>query len=359
MKNALYVALALTLTACKTNSPTMVNQLDTPSARSNLTIEINEIMSDSISIRALDYGNGAYWYSGSKGKYGKINAESGEVLKLQLPPGEALTMEFRSLAVTEHYTYLLSAGSPALVYKITNATNKVKLVYSELGEKVFYDSMKFWDDQEGIAFGDPSKDCLSIIKTIDGGATWNSSLCEDLPKFIIGEAGFAASNSNISLYKDHVWIVTGGAAARVLHSKDRGITWESYSTPIISGGEMTGIYAVDFYDDKLGVVIGGDWNNKNDNLANKAISYDGGNTWKLLNVDNGPGYCSDIVFIPETKGKELLAVGPQGIWWSGTQGDSWKKLSDQGFYTVKMISHKEGLLAGQNRISSFSLRGDL
>jgi photosystem II stability/assembly factor-like uncharacterized protein len=355
MKNTLFIALILMITACKTNPKTLEKEAFTITPRTDVSMEIDEIMTDSISIRALDYGNVNYWYSGSDGKYGSINAATGELKRFQLASAEARKMEYRSIAVTQQYTYLLSAGNPALIYKITQATDDVKLVYTEHGEQVFYDSMKFWNDREGIAFGDPIDDCLSIIKTTDGGETWKKSNCTVVPKFIKGEAAFAASNSNISIYKDNVWVVTGGAAARVLHSKDRGSTWDSYSTPIIAGGEMTGIYAVDFIDDKLGVLIGGDWNNKEDNLANKAISHDAGKNWKLMDTKNGPGYCSDIVFVPETEGKEILAVGSQGIWWSGTQGDSWKKLSDQGFYTLKMINHKEGVLAGRFKVSKFTL----
>ena len=351
MKNLLFFTLLLTSTACKTNSKATEKE----AFKTDVTIEIDQIMTDSISIRALDYLHTDYWYSGSDGQYGRINAATGEVKKFQLTSKEARKMEYRSIAVTEQYTYLLSAGNPALIYKITHATNEVKLVYTELGDQVFYDSMKFWNDQEGIAFGDPIEDCLSIIKTIDGGQTWTKSKCTRLPKFIIGEAAFAASNSNISIYTDNVWLVTGGAAARVLHSKDRGSTWESYDTPIIAGGEMTGIYAIDFIDDQRGILIGGDWNNKEDNAANKAITDDGGKTWKLMDAGSGPGYCGDIVFIPETEGKEILAVGPQGIWWSGTQGNSWKKLSDKGFYTVKMINNKEGFLAGRSKVSKFIL----
>lgn len=355
MKNTLFFALILTITACKTNSKALVKEGITIAPRTDVNIGIEEIMTDSISIRALDYGNGDYWYSGSEGKYGRINAATGELKKFQLSSIEARKMEYRSIAVTENCTYLLSAGNPALIYKISQATDEVKLVYTQRGDQVFYDSMKFWNDREGIAFGDPTEDCLSIIKTTDGGETWTKSNCTDLPEFIKSEAAFAASNSNISIYKDHVWAVTGGAAARVLHSKHRGITWDSYSTPIIAGGEMTGIYAVDFVDDSQGVIMGGDWNNKEDNMANKAISYDAGKNWKLMDAGSGPGYCSDIVFVPETDGKEILAVGSQGIWWSGSHGDSWKQLSDQGFYTLKMINHKEGFLAGRHNLSKFTL----
>jgi hypothetical protein len=35
---------------------------------------------------------------------------------------------------------------------------KVKLVYQENHEKVFFDSMQFWNNKEGIAMGDPIED---------------------------------------------------------------------------------------------------------------------------------------------------------------------------------------------------------
>ena len=80
MKNILFFAMFLTFTACKTNSKATEKE----TFRGNVTMEIQEIMTDSISIRALDYGNGDYWYSGSDGKYGRINSATGAINKLQL-----------------------------------------------------------------------------------------------------------------------------------------------------------------------------------------------------------------------------------------------------------------------------------
>ncbi|PZX38168.1 hypothetical protein LX97_02749 [Nonlabens dokdonensis] len=356
MKKILFFALIVLSTACKENTETSEQKEDKQESRNDVTIEMTEVLTDTISIRALDYGDGDYWFSGNNGQYGRIDATTGKVEMSKVTFDENENIEYRSIAVTDQYTYILSAGNPALVYKITHANNDVKLVYTEVEERVFYDSMKFWNDQEGIAFGDPTEDCLSVIKTFDGGESWAKCKCTYLPEFIKDEAAFAASNSNISIYKDNVWLATGGAAARILHSKDRGSTWEEYATPMIAGSQMAGIFAIDFIDEKRGIMIGGDWNKKEDNLYNKAITFDGGKNWKLMSSGNGPGYCSDIVFVPETDGKELFAVGSEGIWWSGSQGDDWIKLTEEGFYTVRMINRNEGYLAGRNKISSFSLQ---
>lgn len=356
MKKILFFAVIILITACKENlKPALDKQVATEN-RTDVSIQINEVLTDSISIRALDYGDGNYWFAGSDGQYGRIDVKTSQVEMSKVTFNDNQKLEYRSIAVTDQYTYILSAGNPALVYKITHANDEVKLVYTEVEERVFYDSMKFWNDQEGIAFGDPTEDCLSVIKTFDGGETWAKCKCNYLPEFIKGEAAFAASNSNISIYEDNVWLATGGAAARIFHSKDRGSNWEEYSTPMIAGGEMTGIYAIDFIDEKRGVMIGGDWNSKEDNLYNKAITYDSGKNWKFMSSGDGPGYSSDIIFVPETDGEEILAVGSEGIWWTGNQGDSWKKLTNEGFYTVKMIDRAQGYLAGRNKVSSFLLK---
>jgi hypothetical protein len=355
MKKTLIFAIVLCTLSCRMDRKVSESETALNGPRMDVTLEMNDVMTDTISIRALDYANGYYWFSGSKGQCGRIDEATGLVEKVTVTLQEDQFIEFRSISTTELYTYILSAGNSALIYRVAQSNNAVKLIYTEVAEGVFYDSMKFWNDQEGIAFGDPVEKCLSVLKTLDGGTTWKKVDCAYLPEFIEGEAAFAASNSNIAIYKDHVWLATGGAVARILHSKDRGSSWEEYATPMVAGGAMTGIYAIDFLDEKRGVMIGGDWNKKADNLYNKAITSDGGKSWKLMDAKNGPGYCSDIIFIPETDGKELLAVGSEGIWWSGTEGFLWKKLTDTGFYTVRMVNSNEGYLAGRNKVSKFSL----
>jgi len=339
--------MVLSLLYCKPKDEKKLIETKAPS------IEITTILEDSVSIRALDHSNGKYWFAGSDGKYGYINRRNDSVILFQIDIEKYL--EFRSIAVTSNYTYILTAGNPALVYKISQDNDSLQLVYTERGQSVFYDSMKFWNVNEGIAMGDPQNGCFSIIKTNDAGKTWQKAECENMPKALDKEAAFAASNSNLAVHNNHVWFVTGGSNSRVFHSKDKGLNWDAFSTPMTSGGQMTGIYAVDFYNNKLGVMIGGDWNNKGSNEKNKAITQDGGKTWHLLSNGSGPGYCSDIIFIPNTQGKALVAVGTPGIWWSGNQGKSWSQLSKEGFYTVYMKNANEGYLAGKNKVSRFTL----
>src|SRR5690606_32645238 len=93
---------------------------------------------------------------------------------------DSLELEFRAVASTSSDFFMLSIENPALLYK-TGDSGAMEVVYKEEDENVFYDAMQFWNDQEGIAVGDPTQGCLSVIITRDGGKTWNKLNCGVLP----------------------------------------------------------------------------------------------------------------------------------------------------------------------------------
>ena len=208
------------------------------------------------SIRALEVVNDStVWFAGSGGTYG-YTTNGGEKWTIDTLMRNEEPPHFRSIAVTEQAVFLLSIGSPALLYRSENQGQTWELVYQEDHPSAFYDAMQFWDNNEGMAMGDPTDGCLSVITTRDGGRTWNKLSCDQLPASVEGEAAFAASNSNVALVGDHAWMVSGGERSRVFHSADRGRTWEVFETPVVQGGAMTGIFSVDFWDEKNGVVFG-------------------------------------------------------------------------------------------------------
>ncbi|MDX1463940.1 MAG: oxidoreductase, partial [Marinirhabdus sp.] len=262
-------------------------------------VTIERVFTDSLSIRAIaPISYDAVWFAANNGRVGLID---GTTPKLATIHYEDSVLAFRSVAATSKAVFVLSIANPAVLYKIgvtDRVATRIDEVYVENGEKVFYDAMAFWNDQEGIAMGDPTDGCMSIIITKDAGETWTKVPCDKLPPTSSGEAAFAASNSNIALVGNHVWIVSGGKRARVFHSADKGNNWEVFETPMIQGKAMTGIYSVDFFDENTGVIFGGNWEDQSYNEGNKAITRDGGKTWKLLSNGSGPGYRSSVRFVP-------------------------------------------------------------
>ena len=204
--------------------------------------------------------------------------------------------------------------------------------------------------------GDPTENCLSVIITRDGGKSWTKIPCKNLPQNVEGEAAFAASNTNVIVRGNFAWIVSGGKKSRVFYSSDKGATWKVYETPIVQGKAMTGIFSADFYDEQIGIVVGGDYENQQQNFGNKAITTDGGKTWKLIAEQSGFGYASCVQFVPGGKGNKIVSVGASGVFISIDKGTSWSQLSgDSSFYTLRFLNSTTAVLAGKNKIVRMTL----
>jgi photosystem II stability/assembly factor-like uncharacterized protein len=230
------------------------------------------------------------------------------------------------------------------------------LVYMEEHEKVFYDSIEFWNVNEGIAIGDQTDGCMSIIITRNGGETWKKLPCDVSPKVLVGEGAFAASDTNIKIIGDNTWVATGGVASRVLYSPNKGETWEVYETPIAQGTESLGMYSIDFYDENIGFAIGGDYTQPEVNKQNKIKTIDGGKIWSIVADGKAPGYRSCVQFIPNSATKELVAVGFNGIDYSNDFGSTWKHLSDEGFYTIRFLNDSIAYAAGKGNVSKLKFK---
>ncbi|CAL2075433.1 conserved protein of unknown function [Tenacibaculum sp. 190524A02b] len=294
-------------------------------------------------------------FADSRGIIGKTT-DTGKTWGIQkITYNDSIAPHFRSMAVIKDTIFALSIANPALLYKIVN--KKYSIVYKEEHPKVFYNALQFFEDgKHGIAVGDPTEECPSIILTNDGGNTWYKKPCSELPTFAKGEAFFAASNTNIKIIKDTVWIVSGGKKARVLKSTDKGQTWEVYDTPMLQGNGPQGMYSVDFYNAFEGIAFGGDYTKPNDNCANKVRTTDGGKTWHLIADNETPNYKSCVQYVPNTHGKEVIAVGKTGIAFSNDGGTSWKKISDDSFYTIQFVNKNVAWLAGHEKIGRLLLK---
>ena len=354
MKNYLLATLGcLLLLTCGPSSTTTDSAEELPVAEpmADLTIARIDTFSFPSSIRALQaVDENTVWFAGSSGRVGHTS-DGGETWQVDSIEHEGRLLHFRSIAVTDQAVFVLSIESPALLYRSIDQGQSWELVYQEDHPAAFYDAMQFWDNQTGIAMGDPTDGCISIIMTEDGGQSWQKIPCDRLPAAAEGEAAFAASNSNIALQGDQAWIVTGGAKARVLHSSDRAKSWSIYQSPLAEGGQMTGIYTVDFWDEQQGIIFGGDWNDKAINTSNKASTKDGGQSWQLLADGAGPGYRSSVKYFPQGAGQAILAAGIPGISVSYDSGENWEELSTESWYALSFVpDSKECWLSGGGKL---------
>ena len=315
------------------------------------SVQIEPIYEDTLSIRAIEIMGNSLAFAANKGTFGTVDLTNGKV-RSNIEKYHTSIPEFRAIAHTATDFFMLSVGTPALLYK-TAEGGRMDLVYMEEGEDVFYDAMTFWNDKEGIAVGDSVNGCFSIIITRDGGTTWTKLSCNELPEEIEGEGAFAASNTNIKIVGDHTWIAT---TKRILYSPDKGTSWKAFKTPILNKNEAEGIYSIDFWNENIGVAMGGDYTSPEGKTANKAMTTDGGKTWKLIADGQEPSYKSCVRFVPDSAGKEIIAVGFTGIAYSSDIGETWQQLSDTPFYTIRFVNDSIAYAAGKNRISKLTFK---
>jgi photosystem II stability/assembly factor-like uncharacterized protein len=209
---------------------------------------------------------------------------------------DATVLDFRGVvAFSADEAFLMSSGpgEQSRIYHTNDGGQHWELQFTNTNPKGFFDSMAFWDSKHGVVLGDPIADESGKLKfevlMTEDGEKWHS-ISSQLPDAIAGEGAFAASNSCIAILTGkaaassldpNIWFATGGKAARVFHSGDRGKTWEVDDTPIVHGPDSAGIFSVAFRDAQHGVIAGGDYKHPNDDGPNLAFTEDGGRTWVL------------------------------------------------------------------------------
>ncbi|UTW64105.1 hypothetical protein KFE98_08185 [bacterium SCSIO 12741] len=312
-------------------------------------------------IRALKaYNDQEVWFSGTGNRWG-YTQDGGENWTISSVPNISDKVEFRSLEKTPNgHLYLVSIQSPAAVYRSVDGGENWRQIFTDTSSTAFFDAVKFWDDSRGILLGDPKENHFQVYLTADGGDTWTQVDTSALPKALPDEFPFAASNSNFSIFGSHVWFATGGkSASRVYHSPDYGQSWEVFTTPIMSGLAMTGIYAVDFKDELTGVVAGGDWSAPDSAGTSLALTQDGGKTWQVLNSSVASGYFSSIRFAP---GSSETIIAVQGrmrdikskILVSKDLGQTWKAFPEAGCVAFEFASDSSIWLSGSNQLTHWS-----
>lgn len=273
------------------------------------------------------------WASGTRGTYLRTT-DGGATWQAGAVPGAA-DLDFRDVEAFDANTaYLLSIGKDqqSRIYKTTDGGAHWTLQFTNRLPEAFFDAMAFWDRDHGIAMSDPVNGRFVMVATDNGGRTWTDVPATNIPAALVGEGGFAASGTCIAAQgQSNAWFVTGGAAARVFRSNDRGHTWTVTTAAIGGGVESAGIFSIAFRDATRGVIVGGDYRKPNEAGDNVAITNDGGQTWKLSRGPRPAGYRSGVAFVAPLT---LIAVGTSGSDVSTDDGASWTRLDGENYNSV-------------------------
>jgi photosystem II stability/assembly factor-like uncharacterized protein len=306
-----------------------------------------------ISIRSLSVpSEKVIWASGSKGMVAKSTNEGVSFEWMQVKGYEK--RDFRAMhAWNDQEAIIVAVASPAIILKTIDGGATWDKVYENKDTSMFLDAIHFSDNNNGTVIGDPIDGHLFILTTNNKGATWDK-MPNDFFKSTLnnGEAFFASSNSNLIHIGKVLVFVTGGLSSRIW------INGIAEAMPLLQGTNSTGANSIAISPNGSRViVVGGDFSN--DTIANQNIvGYQIYQTrksdlkdlsktqlvLKKINVSNPRGYKSSVEFIDNDL---LITCGTSGVDFSKDKGLSWETISKAPFHIAKKHPTKRGAyLAG-------------
>lgn len=285
------------------------------------------------------------WVSGSNGSVGKTL--DGGLTWQWIKPNGYEKLDFRDIeAFNENEAIIVNAGAPAYILKTVDGGKTWLETYKNVDTAIFLDGLGFWDKSRAIIFGDPINSKMKLLKTVNEGSLWldiSSNLAVPLTN---GEAGFAASGTTIkTLPGGKTWIASGGTVSNIYFSPDYGSTWQIFSCPIWQGESTTGPFSIDFYNARIGVVVGGNYIKDKDNSNNILLTNDGGKTWSKPETPV-KGFRSGVAYLDKNT---LVATGTSGTDVSKDGGKNWKHISDLSFNSVQKAKKGKLILLAGNK----------
>lgn len=288
------------------------------------------------SLRGLSVVDGRIvWASGTKGTVLRTT-DGGATWAVHAVPG-AESFDLRSIhALNARDAFVASTNGR--IYRTNDGGTTWMLEYQASDTSVFLDAIDFWDDQHGMALGDPMQGRFFLLVTRDGGDTWHEPPLDQRPVAAPGEAAFAASGTSLLLQGSAdsmvAWIGTGGGATRVHRSVARGTSWIAYDTPMRQGSASEGIFSLAAVPGGGFVAVGGHYAQNDSARANAASSRDGVR-WQLIAPQGPRGYRSAVALARVNGAVVGVAVGPGGSDVSRDGGVRWAAFDTAGYHAVR------------------------
>jgi len=296
------------------------------------------------SFRGLDtYKNNVLWVSGSNGMVGK-SLDAGITWQWVSPLGYE-KFDFRDIEIfSAKEAVIVSAGSPAILLHTKDGGKSWNEVYRNENPDIFLDGMDF-NGKIGYIVGDPINGVFQLLKSTDKGKSWKN-VTQSIHLFAEeGEAAFAASGTSLQVINNWVYIGTGGKYSSLFKRNEKENKLDVLNVPIWSGLESTGIFSIDFLNERIGVVIGGNYTSDKDNSNNILLTFNAGLSWEKP-IQPVWGYRSCVKYISQDV---LIATGTSGTDISKDAGKSWTNVSSKSFNVIALSKDKKHIyLAGSN-----------
>ena len=262
-------------------------------------------------------------------------------------PPDSAGLQFRDVEARSAEVALVLAigpGEASRIYRTTDGGQTWAETFRNTDEAAFYNCLDFFPGgKRGLAVSDPVDGRFRIISTDDGGRSWEVLPDDGMPGST-GEFNFAASGDCLVISGGNAWFGTGGAASRIFHSTDRGLTWQATDSTI-PPGEAAGVFGLAFKNPHQGVAVGGDF--AAPDVGEDASAYSRGGSWR--NGGDLDVLAEDAAWVSGL-GSTLVSVGESGetagshLSWNG--GRTWLPISDVGYHAVDCTADRSCWGAG-------------
>jgi photosystem II stability/assembly factor-like uncharacterized protein len=283
------------------------------------------------------------WVSGSNGTVGR-SLDGGRSWQWIAVPGYE-TKDFRDIEAFDKNTAIIMAiATPAIILKTKDGGKTWQKVYDNNTPGMFLDAMEFWNKDSGIVLGDPINGRFFVARSFDGGDSWHEIPTRELPEADSGEACFASSGTNVrQLKKDEACFISGGVRSR-LFIRDKRI-----DLPLVQGGTSTGANSIAVQDKDHLVIVGGDFAHDTAREKNCALTHDGGATW-LMPATPPHGYRSCVEYFDRDR---LICCGTSGVDISTDGGMNWQLIDTGNFHVCRKAKkgHAVFLAGGGGRVA--------
>ncbi len=235
--------------------------------------------------------------------------------------------EMRDIEFSGQEILGMQSGTYGVLAK-TNSEELIEYIIPKSGMWMgtFLDGMDILSNT-GFIMGDPKKGFFSLYYSENAGLEWKE--CEGKVAAMEGEAGFAASGTNVQVLNDSTFLfVSGGRKSRFFKTTNKGKTWQITSVPYMTS-LSSGAFSIQMFSEQVGVIVGGDYNNPDLRLNISFFTDDGGKFW--INSQIQPrGYRSCVI---EAKGV-FYTCGTNGLDFSKDFGNTWEPFANGNFYAL-------------------------
>jgi len=232
-----------------------------------------------------------------------------------------------------------AGGNGGGVWKTTNSgTSWTKQPTASFNSTAsFANTIYFWDENNGVAMGDPTGTLFEIYTTTNGGTTWTKLTSASVAPAVANEYGYVHLKE---VAGDNIWF--GTSAGRIFKSANKGATWTVVSTPLTDFGGTLSSGKMALKDANNAWILS--------DTGTVYSTTNGGSTWNTL--PTVLAQTSDIVYIPGTT-STLIAVGNgSGSVRSGNGGTSWTTIENSNSFVSVAALNTSTVLGGSFNLSS-------